>query len=78
MTTAFSFAAHGDLADAARAQPMGALLAVLAASGFWAGMHVLVTGCRLDRLVVPLLSPRALWFAAGLAGMAWVYKLLTW
>lgn len=78
MTTAFSHAVRGGLSEAFVIQPMGTLLALTAAAVFWAGVHVLVTGVRLDRLVSPLLSPRVLWIAAALAAMAWGYKLLTW
>lgn len=78
MTTAFSHAAHGQFAAALTDQPMGTLLAVFTASVFWGGLHVGVTGCRLDRLVRVVLSPRMLWFVAALAMGAWGYKLLTW
>ncbi len=78
MTTAFSDAARGWFAAALAAQPMGALLAVVAAAVFWGGLHVGLTGCRLDRLVRAVMAPRTLWIAAGLAAGAWGYKLLTW
>ncbi len=78
MTTAFTHAAHGRFIAALTDQPMGALLAVVSAAVFWAGVHTAVTGCRLDRLVRTVLAPRTLWIAAALAAGAWGYKLLTW
>ncbi|HHN77174.1 MAG TPA: DUF2752 domain-containing protein [Phycisphaerales bacterium] len=78
MTTAFTHAAHGRFADALADQPMGALLALISAAVFWAGLHTAITGCRLDRLVRMVLAPRTLWIAAALAAGAWGYKLLTW
>jgi hypothetical protein len=78
MTTAFAHAARGDLLEAFTSQPMGLLLALGAAGVFWGGVHTLATGVRLGGLVSRLLSARALWAAAGIAGLAWAYKLATW
>lgn len=78
MTTAFAHAAHGDLASAAVAQPMGAALAVAASAAFWIGLHVCLTGSALGRVCGNLLRPRVLWLFAGAVGAAWAYKLLVW
>ncbi|MBZ0170794.1 MAG: DUF2752 domain-containing protein, partial [Phycisphaerales bacterium] len=56
MTTAYSHAVRGEFASAFTVQPMGTLLAVVTAACFWAGMHVLAAGIRLDRVAAPLLA----------------------
>lgn len=78
MTTAFSHAANGDLLASFTSQPFGSLLAVIAASAFWGGLHVAVTGSQLGRMYNVLLRNRSLWIAGGLLLAAWVYKLATW
>lgn len=77
MTTAFAHAAHGDLASASRAQPLGAVLAVLTASAFWASVHVAATGSRLAGVCGTLLRPRVMWLVLAAAALAWAYKLYT-
>lgn len=78
MTTAFALAADGDLAGAFDAQPFGLILALGTAAGFWASMHVAVTGSRAGRLAARLLQPRVLWLAAGAWGASWAYKIAAW
>jgi len=78
MTTAFANAANGDLLASFTSQPFGALLAVVAASIFWAGLHIAVTGSHLGRMYSVLLRNRSIWIAGGLLLAAWVYKLVTW
>ena len=78
MTTAFAFAAEGDMASAARAQPMGLVLALATAAGFWAALHVALTGSRLGSICARMLGARWLWAIAALAAASWAYKLATW
>lgn len=78
MTTAVAHASRGDLVASFVTQPAGACFALLAAACFWAGMHVAVFGCRLERFAGSALSPRSLWIAAGVAVAAWVYKIAVW
>lgn len=78
MTTAFSYAAHGRFLPAFLAQPFGFMLAVVAAAGFWASLHIAATGSHAGRIYVKLLRPRVLWTLAGLALIAWAYKWITW
>lgn len=78
MTTSFAHAAHAQYLAAARTQPMGFLLTLSTAVGFWFAGHAAATGSRLDLVLGGLLRPRVLWTALGLAALAWVYKLLTW
>jgi len=78
MTTAFAFAAKGDLLDSLLTQPMGMLLAVGTAVGFWFALYVALTGSRAGVMAGHLLRPRSLWIMAALAGAAWIYKFYTW
>ncbi len=78
MTTAFAHAAHAQPLEALAVQPMGAMLALGTAVGFWGCLHVCVLGSRLGWVCGTLLRPRVLWVAAGLWSVSWVYKLATW
>ena len=78
MTTAFAHAADGDLLGSLITQPMGMLLAVGTAVGFWFGLYVALTGSRAGVMAGHLLRPRSLWIMASLAGAAWIYKFVTW
>jgi hypothetical protein len=75
MTTAFSLAARGDLAGAFAAQPMGALLAVLAAMVAVVAAWTAISGCRSWEVIWSLLDRRVGWALAALLALAWVYKL---
>ncbi len=78
MTTAFAHAAEGDLLGSLVTQPMGMLLAVGTAVGFWFALYVAATGSRAGVMAGQLLRPRFLYTVAGLAGAAWIYKFFTW
>ncbi len=78
MTTAFAHAADARLIDAFVAQPMGALLALLAAAAFWAGLHAACTGSRVVVWAWSAMSPRFLWALVGIAAASWAYKWFTW
>lgn len=78
MTTAFAHAANGDLFAATRAQPMGAVLALVSATGFWAAFHVLWAGSAAGTAFLALLGRRTLWISLALLGGSWVYKIATW
>jgi len=78
MTTAFAHAAHGDIVSAFKAQPLGALLAIVAASVFWIGVQVAATGSTVGRSFAGLLGPRLMWMSLAALVGAWVYKIVTW
>jgi hypothetical protein len=78
MTTAFAHAVRGELLAAFLAQPMGLLLALGAAVGFWAGLHVALTGSALGRVFARLLAPKFVWIIAGVAAVSWAYKWMVW
>jgi len=78
MTTSFAHAAEGDLGAALVNQPMGAVLAVLAATVLIGAGHAALTGARVGSMLGPVASGRTLWIAGGLTLGAWVYKIITW
>lgn len=78
MTTAFAHAADGAPVAALRAQPLGGLMALGAATGFWAGLHGCVFGSRIGRVYGTLLRRRVLWGVVALTAAAWGYAIATW
>ncbi len=78
MTTAFALAADGRFLASFLTQPFGFILAVLAACGFWAGLHIAATGSPAGRIYGKLLLPRVVWTLVGLALASWAYKWATW
>ena len=77
MTTSFSHAAHGDLLGAVRAQPAGAVLAVLVAAAMIVSGYAVVTGVDVRPVwnwafrPVPMLGLGALMLGA------WAYKMVS-
>lgn len=79
MTTAVSLAAHGQFIASARAQPMGLVLALLAAVLFWPAAHSAATGSRAIALVGRVLArPRVVLLLAAMWAGSWGLMLLTW
>ncbi len=78
MTTAFAYAADGDLLDSARTQPLGFVLAVVTAAIAWGAGHVALTGSMLGRAAQRVLNARFLWGSLALLFAAWAYKFVTW
>ncbi len=78
MTTAFSLAVHGRPLASFLAQPMGFLLCLATAGGFWAALYISLTGSQLGRVFGRMVTPRVLWCVAALAAAAWAYKWATW
>lgn len=78
MTTAFAHAAGGQVPAAIATQPMGALLAVLLATGFWAGLHAAWSANRVLTLCSRLLNGRLVAAGLVLTLAAWLYKILIW
>lgn len=78
MTTAVTQAAHGDFVKAFIVQPAGALFAICSAIGFWAALHVALTGSMLGPVCARMLRPLVLWAALGVVLAAWGYKVITW
>lgn len=78
MTTAFAHAARLDLWESAKTQPMGFLLAMMAATAFWPAALVAATGSRAGSIYARMFTPRVLWTLVGLGLAAWAYKFVTW
>ena len=78
MTTAFSHMAHGHFWQAWVTQPAGAALSLVAAAGFWAGMHGAVFGSRMGWLCSKLFTGKIMWPGLVLLLGAWAYKVVTW
>lgn len=76
MTTAFAHMVRLEVWSSVRAQPLGALLAMLTPILLFGGLHAAIWGTRIDALIAPLLRPRSLWGGAGLLLGAWGYKLI--
>lgn len=75
MTTSVSLAAHGRLGESFAAQPAGAILSIVLASGLFAGLHALATGCSLRPLLDGATHKRTLIAAAVILGVSWGYKV---
>lgn len=76
MTTAFSFAADGNLLASATAQPLGAILAVGTAMAAVGGAWTLATGSRaFGRLASMWWTSRTGWIAGAAVLVAWAYKM---
>ena len=78
MTTAFAHMARGHVVSGFVTQPMGALLAVIAASAVWIGAHGAIFGSRTGWLCGKLFTGRIMWPFLGMLLAAWVYKIVTW
>ena len=78
MTTAFSHMARGHVISGFVTQPMGAFLAIIAASTVWAGAYSAIFGSRIGWLCGKLFTGRIMWPFLGFLLAAWVYKIVTW
>lgn len=75
MTTSFALAAEGRYLRSFIAQPMGLVLCLGAAMGFWILLHTVLTGGRAWLMFECLTRPRSIWIIAGLVAAAWAYKV---
>lgn len=75
MTTAFAWAADGQLLQALKVQPMGALMALALACLTLIGLWGLVTASPVARLLTPLLRLSVIIAAILLGLIAWVYAI---
>ncbi|MDP1661537.1 MAG: DUF2752 domain-containing protein [Phycisphaerales bacterium] len=78
MTTAFTHAAHGNYRRSLATQPGGLAASLGVAAFLWPCMHTAVTGSRALELCGKLLTPKALWIAAGIWIGSWVYTFVNW
>lgn len=75
MTTAFAFAAKGDLLSSFAAQPMGCALAVLTGMALVGSVWTLVTGRTLVPVFERFFNSRVAWLMGVAALLAWGYKI---
>lgn len=78
MTTAFAYAANGDLGASATTQPFGVLLAIGAAVAVCGGLHAGITGTNPLRLLPRGNSHKVTLILVSLFLAAWVYKMIVW
>lgn len=76
MTTAFSYAAHGNLLASFVTQPAGAVLALLTAMAAVLAGYALISGMSLTPIGVMIWRPRVVVIAAAVLLLAWVYKIV--
>ena len=79
MTTAFTWAARGDMLSSFIAQPLGMVLALAAAMTVVAGLWASVTGAAIQRpLGAVFLRPLVGWSLLLLLLVAWGWKIWAW
>lgn len=78
MTTAFATAGEGHWLGSFLTQPMGMVLCLMTAAGFWVGLHTASTGSRVGPMTAWLIRPRVLSGLGACLLLAWVYKIVTW
>lgn len=78
MTTAFAYAANGDLISAGATQPFGTLLALTTAVVAWGGLHTGISGVNPGRLIQRGTGLRTTIVVISLFLGAWVYKMIVW
>lgn len=76
MTTSFAHFSQGRLLSGLYTQPMGFVLAVLTAMAVWSGGYIAITGRPAHRIAYFLPGGAILWSLAGLALLAWGWKIL--
>jgi len=75
MTTAFSYAAHGDLPHSFLSQPLGCVLAVSVAMTLLVSIYVVVTGSRVGGAFARLWGRRTAWMLGAAVIVSWFYKI---
>lgn len=75
MTTSFAWFSRGNLAASFYVQPMGCVLAVLCAAGFWIALYIAVTGRPAHRLLRRFPMFKAVVGLIIFAALAWGWKI---
>ena len=76
MTTSFAFVTKGNVLASAYVQPMGTVLALLAAGCVWGGAYIAITGRPAQRLLRLLPARYTLFPLLLFAVLAWGWKIL--
>jgi hypothetical protein len=74
-TTAVSYFAHGKIIASIYIQPMGFLIAVIAAASVWIGGYIAVTGRPVHKLMAVIPGHRWLLVLLGFAIAGWAWKI---
>lgn len=74
-TTAVSYFAHGNVIASLYTQPMGFVIAAIAAATVWVGAYIAVTGRPVHKLVAMLPSRALLMTLLGIAIAGWAWKI---
>jgi Protein of unknown function (DUF2752) len=75
-TTAFSYYSHGNWIASLFVQPMGFVLAMLAAMMAWVGFYIAATGRPVHRLVANYWTQWTVIWLLGMFLAAWAYKIV--
>jgi hypothetical protein len=75
MTTSFSWFARGNLIASAYVQPMGLILALMAAASVWGGSYIAVSGRPVHRLLRLLPAGYTLIPLLLVGVVAWGWKI---
>src|SRR5204863_6027891 len=78
MTTSFCWFVRGNIAASLYVQPMGTMLAVLAAAGVWAGFYVAITAKSVHRMArqvqwMPLIMALMFLWVAAWGWKIWIH-----
>ena len=76
MTTAFAYAARGDMLSSFLTQPFGAILALATAITVVVGFYAALTGTRVAGFFAPLASRFFVLIGVGVLLAAWGFKTL--
>jgi hypothetical protein len=76
MTTSFAWMSKGNLLASFYVQPMGAMLALLAAASVWGGLYIAISGRPAHRLLRMLPARYTLFPLLLLGILAWGWKIL--
>src|SRR5688572_3579977 len=76
MTTSWAWASKGNFAASFYVQPMGAVLALLAAACVWGGLYIAISARPAHRLLRLLPTRYTLFPLLLLAVLAWGWKIL--
>jgi hypothetical protein len=75
MTTSFAWFVRGNLVASAYVQPMGTILAAIAAASAWGGLYIAITGRPVNRLLRLLPSGYTLIPLLLVGVLAWGWKI---
>lgn len=78
MTRSFAHMSAGRVEEAARLQPMGALLSFVVGCAAWLSGWGGATGSRIGVAAARVVGMRGVWALLVLIGAGWLYTLTSW